>query len=76
MKLWSVKGQPECLGTIREHAGPVFTLTQGEGYVFSGGMEGIIRAWDFNNANDKKDISRKCCVGSWNITKDDKVDEL
>jgi WD40 repeat protein len=75
MKLWNVKNQAEqsCLGTIRGHTGAIFALTQGENYVFSGGIEGIIRVWDFNNINDKKDISRKTCVGNWNNTVDDKL---
>lgn len=51
MKLWNLKTSPtfNCLGTIREHTGPIFTITQGENYLFSGGMEGIVRVWDFQN---------------------------
>lgn len=51
MKLWNLKTQPNfsCLGTIREHSGPIFTITQGENYLFSGGMEGVIRVWNFQN---------------------------
>lgn len=37
------------MGTIREHSGPIFTLAQGANRIFSGGMEGIIRAWNFEN---------------------------
>lgn len=53
------------MGTIREHSGPIFTLTQSANHIFSGGMEGIIRVWNFSNVNDKKDINKRCCVGNW-----------
>ena len=64
------------MGTIREHAGPIFTMSQGEGFLFSGGMEGIIRAWDFSNVHEKKDVGRKNLVGSWNNTCDDKLEPI
>ena len=49
MKVWSMKNplNSSCLGTIREHSGPVFTVIEGDGFVLTGGMEGIIRCWNF-----------------------------
>lgn len=53
MKLWSIKNLQDmsCMGTIREHSGPIFTLAHGSHRVFSGGMEGIVRAWNFQTVS-------------------------
>lgn len=78
MKLWNIKPQSDfnCLGTIREHSGPIFTLAKSPNYIFSGGMEGIVRVWNFTNVNDKKDVTKKCCVGSWDNSEDDKLEPI
>lgn len=39
-------------------------------------MEGIVRVWNFMNVNDKKDVSKKCCVGSWDNSEDDKLEPI
>ena len=31
--------------TLREHPGPIFSVTGGDDYTFTGGMEGTIRCW-------------------------------
>jgi WD40 repeat protein len=49
IKLWEVShpNSPPTNSylTIREHTGPIFTVTGGDDYTFTGGMEGIIRCW-------------------------------
>jgi len=50
---------------VREHAGPIFTAVEGDGLLFTGGMEGIVRCWNF----PRKVIgqaARKCMIGHWN----------
>lgn len=39
-------------------------------------MEGIIRVWNFQNVNQKKDVNKKCCVGAWNNSEDDKLEPI
>lgn len=39
-------------------------------------MEGIIRAWDFTNVNDKKDVGRKNMVGAWNNAEEDRLEPI
>jgi WD40 repeat protein len=41
MKIWNiekVREKIDCITTIREHSGPIFTAVEGEGYLFTGGM--------------------------------------
>ena len=77
MKVWDFKDkESNCLGTIREHGGPIFTLANSEKHLFSGGMEGIIRAWDFSSVQEKKDVGRKNLAGAWNNTEDDKLEPI
>lgn len=75
MKVWNIekpREKIECLGTIREHAGPIFTAVEGQGYLFTGGMEGIIRCWNFPR---KLNLSqqKKFLACSWNNSDDQKL---
>lgn len=49
MKVWDINdfGGSNVLpySTIRSHTGPIFTITGSDELVFTGGMEGAIRAW-------------------------------
>ena len=65
-----------CLGTIREHSGPVFTIAEGDQFVLTGGMEGIIRCWNFEHVEEKKDIGRKNLMGSWANSEEDKLEPI
>lgn len=68
LRVWSLadNSAPQCIGAIREHSGPIFTVVQAENYVFTGGMEGVIRGWDFRNVSEKKDLGKKNLVATWN----------
>jgi|JI9StandDraft_1071089.scaffolds.fasta_scaffold163584_2 hypothetical protein len=75
MKIWNVEKPREkidCLGTIREHAGPIFTAVEGEGYLFTGGMEGIIRGWNFPKKLSSSG-QKKYLTCSWNNSEDQKL---
>ena len=76
LKIWDMKNplKSGCLGTIREHSGPVFTIAEGDEFVLTGGMEGIIRCWNFDNIQEKKDIGRKNLMGSWANSEEDKLE--
>ena len=47
-----------------------------EGYALTGGMEGVIRCWDFRNVKEKKDVGRKNLVGSWTNSEEDKLEPI
>lgn len=67
MKVWKMlQKTSQCLGTIREHSGPIFTVTEGDNHIFTGGMEGIVRCWNFKNVQNKKDINISNLIGQWN----------
>ncbi len=75
MKIWNVEKPTErvdCLATVREHAGPIFTAVEGEGYLFTGGMEGVIRAWSFPRKINSQN-AKKFQVGQWNNSEDQKL---
>jgi hypothetical protein len=57
--------------TVREHAGPIFTAVEGEGYLFTGGMEGIVRCWNFPRKLGQG--SKKMLAGYWNNSEDQKL---
>jgi len=67
LKVWEVKKnsfnkieKAECIETIRDHTGPIFTCVEGDGYVFTGGMEGVIRAYNFkSHSKEKKHLLMK-----------------
>lgn len=78
LKVWNVANPSatSCLGTIREHSGPIFTVIECEGCVLTGGMEGVIRCWDFRNVAEKKDVNRKNLIGVWNNSEEDKLEPI
>ena len=51
---------------MREHAGPVFTAVEGDGYLFTGGMEGVIRCWNFPRNMNMGQNHKKFLNSSWN----------
>lgn len=68
MKIWNIEKAREkidCITTIREHSGPIFTAVEGEGYLFTGGMEGIIRCWNFPRKMNGGQNQKKYLCGSW-----------
>lgn len=74
MKIWNtekIHERVDCVATIREHAGPIFTAVEGEGFLFTGGMEGIIRAWNFPKKVTQN--TKRLQVGQWNNSEDQKL---
>lgn len=74
MKVWSTEKLGErvdCVATIREHAGPIFTAVEGEGLLFTGGMEGVVRGWSFPRKLGQG--ARKLQVGQWNNSEEQKL---
>lgn len=48
VKIWQ-NGKPELVSTIREHLGPVYASTTHRNSLFTGGLEGVVRQWDFDS---------------------------
>lgn len=79
MKIWNVEKPQEkidCLTTVREHAGPIFTAVEGEGCLFTGGMEGIVRCWNFPRKLAPGQPHKKYLQGSWNNSEDQKLEPI
>ena len=73
MKVWDSsrpRDKITCLATLREHSGPIFTAVEAEGHVRTGGMEGVIRCWNFPG---KSGPFKKCLAGQWNNSEEQKL---
>lgn len=76
MKIWNTekaKDKIDCLATVREHAGPVFTAVEGDGHLFTGGMEGVIRCWNFPRQINMGQSHKNFLNSSWNNSEDQKL---
>lgn len=79
MKIWNIERPNEkvdCVATIRQHAGPIFTAVEGQGYLFTGGMEGIVRCWDLPRRIVPGQAYKKLLAGSWNNSEDQKLQPI
>ena len=80
MKIWDTNdlaGQnpnPAPYLTIRTHTGPIFTASGSDEMLFTGGMEGVIRAWTISGKSEM-DASR-CLKGSWENAEEDKLEPV
>lgn len=67
VKVWNTKDfggtNITSYSTIRSHAGSIFTITGHDELLFTGGIEGIIRAWTIPQKADSD--TSKYLKGSW-----------
>ena len=78
MKVWDSsrirEGKSSCLTTIREHSGPIFTAVEAEGYILTGGMEGVVRCWSLPRREGAS--FSKCLSGQWNNSEEQKLEPV
>ena len=55
MKFWR---EGELTSTVREHLGPVFTMTKYKDQLYTGGSEGLIRQWDLSGLDKGRVICK------------------
>lgn len=78
IKLWDTSqmqlpssAAPQAYHTVREHTGPIFSITGSDDYVFTGGMEGIIYCWSLPS-KDEVEPNGSYLRGSWENSDDEK----
>lgn len=79
MKVWNTKefggSDLTSSATIRSHAGSIFTITGNDDLLFTGGIEGVIRAWTIPHKADSN--ANKYLKGSWvNGNKDETMEPI
>ncbi len=73
MKIWTTSEKNKAILTVREHMGPIFTCVSHGGMLFTGGMEGIIRAW---NIELDKGLPTCKAQGEWNNSTEGRYDPI